>query len=53
LGYDENTFARAYEEGSFSYIDPHEDNLFHAFRFSPYLDLDMLWAVRRFYRIDH
>lgn len=42
LGLDEDDFIEAYQEGQFSYVDPHEDNLFHAFRFSPYLDLDML-----------
>lgn len=53
LGLDEEDFIEAYREGNFSYLDPHEDNLFDAFRFSPYLDLEMLWAVRRFYRINH
>lgn len=29
------------------------ENHFLAFQFSPYLDIDMLWSVRRIYRMDH
>lgn len=29
------------------------ENHFIAFQFSPFLDIDMLWSVRRIYRMDH
>lgn len=29
------------------------ENHFLAFQFSPFLDIDMLWSVRRIYRMDH
>lgn len=29
------------------------ENHFFAFQFSPFLDIDMLWSVKRIYRMDH
>jgi hypothetical protein len=35
------------------YLSNFNINHFLAFRFSPFFDFDMLWSVRRLYRMDH
>lgn len=39
---------------SFADVDLYgKENHFFAFQFSPFFDIDMLWSVRRLYRMDH